>query len=377
MHVPVHDPIGMNAVPFRVERLPRLSREQALAESVIARWLGAVPSTAARLAKLLRVDASSITARVVTPSADFDPYAATCIVKVGDAEVIARGSSAGVVALANRILGGPAELAAPRPLNVVEQSIWCLVVATALEDLGVSGIAWPASSGNRTKTATGSSTTTRIGGGSGSGTLGGAGCVELNVHVAEISFAIQLHVPESLPVRVPPRRTVPTWAERVTFDVPVVLARCALGQADVGRLGLRSLVTVDPVGGVRVARVGKPVIGGAELEIFGGAVRIRPGAAALAAGGTTDVVAEVVSGYVPRAMSLPDDAHVELTVGLGTTRMSLRQLVELSVGQVVQLGRPLGGPFDLRAAGKLVGKGELVDVDGELAVRIVSLGDQE
>jgi type III secretion protein Q len=103
------------------------------------------------------------------------------------------------------------------------------------------------------------------------------------------------------------------------------------------------------------------------LEIFGGAVGLAgtPGA----------LVAEVTTGYVPRDMSLPDDAHVELTVGLGTTRLSLRQVMELAVGQVVPLGRPLAGPFELRAAGQLVGQGELVDVDGELGVRIVRLAD--
>ena len=56
-------------------------------------------------------------------------------------------------------------------------------------------------------------------------------------------------------------------------------------------------------------------------------------------------------------LSLPDDAHVELTVALGTTQLSLRQVFELSVGQIVSLGRPLAGPFELRAAGRLVGKG--------------------
>jgi flagellar motor switch/type III secretory pathway protein FliN len=123
------------------------------------------------------------------------------------------------------------------------------------------------------------------------------------------------------------------------------------------------------VANLRVTRLGAPTVQAVELEILGGVVGLRgkPGA----------VVAEVATGYVPRAMSLPDDAHVELTVGLGTTRMSLRQVFELAVGQVVPLGRPLAGPFDVRAAGKFVGKGELVDVDGELAVRIVSLGDQE
>ncbi len=74
-------------------------------------------------------------------------------------------------------------------------------------------------------------------------------------------------------------------------------------------------------------------------------------------------------------MALPDEAHLELTVALGTTRLSLRALTELAIGQVISLGRPLSGPFDLRVEGRVIGRGELVDVDGELGVRIVSLGD--
>ena len=89
------------------------------------------------------------------------------------------------------------------------------------------------------------------------------------------------------------------------------------------------------------------------------------------------MVAEVATGYVGRAMSLPDDARVELTVGLATAQLPLRQVLELAVGEVVPLGRPLAGPFEIRAAGELVGRGELVDLDGELGVRIVSLGEQE
>ena len=105
----------------------------------------------------------------------------------------------------------------------------------------------------------------------------------------------------------------------------------------------------------------------AELALAGGGVGLSARHGALEA--------EVVTGYVPRDMSLPDDAHVELTVALGTTRLTLRQLGDLAIGQIIELGRPLAGPFELRAAGRVVGRGELVDVDGELAVRIVSLGD--
>jgi len=75
-------------------------------------------------------------------------------------------------------------------------------------------------------------------------------------------------------------------------------------------------------------------------------------------------------------MALPDDAHLELTVQLGTTQLSLRQLAELVPGAIIPLGRPLAGPYEVHAGGRLVGRGELVDVDGELGVRIVSLQEQ-
>jgi type III secretion protein Q len=76
-------------------------------------------------------------------------------------------------------------------------------------------------------------------------------------------------------------------------------------------------------------------------------------------------------------MALLDEASLEVTVQLGATRLSLRQLGELAVGQIVPLGRPLAGPYEVRVAGRMVGQGELVDIDGELGVRIVSIADQE
>jgi type III secretion protein Q len=88
------------------------------------------------------------------------------------------------------------------------------------------------------------------------------------------------------------------------------------------------------------------------------------------------VEATVTTGYVRHEMALPDDAHLELTVQLGTTSLSLRQLAELAVGQIVPLGRPLAGPYEIHAAGRLVGQGELVDIDGELGVRIVALTNE-
>jgi flagellar motor switch/type III secretory pathway protein FliN len=108
---------------------------------------------------------------------------------------------------------------------------------------------------------------------------------------------------------------------------------------------------------------------GLELVIGAGGVGLSapPGA----------VEARVATEYVSRDMALADDANLEVTVQLGTTRLSLRQLGELAIGQIVPLGRPLAGPYEVRAAGRMVGHGELVDIDGELGVRMVSIADQD
>jgi flagellar motor switch/type III secretory pathway protein FliN len=333
---------NFSAYPFA--RLRKLSRRDAQLESTLARWIAA-RSRGERLGKLVggavtNVEVvATVDANAIKPRA-FDPFAARCEVRVRGAAIEVRGSSMAVRTIAQRLVGGPAELAAPRPLGVVEKSIFALVVATALEDLGVAGEVWPnldivdvdvpARTPGRT-------------------------IVELAITVGDLVLSVQIHAAPELLLRAPPPRELPAWFDAAKLEVAIVLGRCALAIDDLARLAVRSLITLE-----------RPA-GNAELHVLGGAIGVAaaPGA----------VVAEVVTGYVPRDMSLPDQAHVELTVALGTTQLSLRQISELALGQIIQLGRPLAGPFELRAAGRVVGRGELVDVDGELAVRIVSLGD--
>jgi hypothetical protein len=360
---------NFSAYPF--DRLRTLRRRDALVESTVARWIAA-QARGERLARLVGI--SAVRAEVVAPGA-FDPFAARCEVRVGGAALSVRGSSLAVRAIAQRLLGGPAELAAPRPLGVVERSIWALVVATALEDLGVAGEVWPtldetdrvsgevsamlddndrgATRVERPRRASEEPATAERP----RRAADEAATVELAVSLGDIALAVQMQAPADLLLRVPPARPMPAWFATTHLDVPIVVGRCALDRSSQGRLAVRSVVTLD-----------RPVAA-AELEILGGSVGLSAVHGA--------VVATVATGYVPRDMSLPDDAHLELTVALGTTRLSLREISDLAIGQVVNLGRPLAGPFELRAAGRVVGRGELVDVDGELAVRIVSLGDQE
>jgi flagellar motor switch/type III secretory pathway protein FliN len=184
---------------------------------------------------------------------------------------------------------------------------------------------------------------------SASNTPGAWRAVELAVVLGGVSMTVVAFVPRSLELRTPPSRGWPAW----TFDIPIVVGRSAIERAAISQLGVGDIITVERT---------------LELQIGDGRIGLTAAPRA--------VEATVSTGYLPRDMTLPDDAHLELTVQLGTTRMSLRALSELAVGQIVSLGRPLAGPFEVRAAGRLVGQGELVDVDGELGVRIVSLAQE-
>jgi flagellar motor switch/type III secretory pathway protein FliN len=64
------------------------------------------------------------------------------------------------------------------------------------------------------------------------------------------------------------------------------------------------------------------------------------------------------------------DVPVVVRVEIGTARMKAREWAVLQPGDVVSLGAKLGSAVTLRVAGQAVAEGELVDLDGEVGVRI-------
>jgi flagellar motor switch protein FliN/FliY len=67
-----------------------------------------------------------------------------------------------------------------------------------------------------------------------------------------------------------------------------------------------------------------------------------------------------------------EDAAIVVRVELGTVEMKAREWSQLGPGDVVTLGRRIGDPAILRVGGVELARGELVQVDGEYGVRIVS-----
>jgi flagellar motor switch protein FliM len=77
----------------------------------------------------------------------------------------------------------------------------------------------------------------------------------------------------------------------------------------------------------------------------------------------------------PPSDALLRELPVQITCEIGRVTLSAREVLELRPGAVVPVGRPLAGPVDLTAGGRVLARGELVDVEGEIGVRVTELAD--
>lgn len=71
--------------------------------------------------------------------------------------------------------------------------------------------------------------------------------------------------------------------------------------------------------------------------------------------------------------SLLRELPVQVTCEIGRVTLSAKEVLELRPGAVLPVGRPLAGPVDLTAGGRVLARGELVDVEGEIGVRITEI----
>ena len=74
-----------------------------------------------------------------------------------------------------------------------------------------------------------------------------------------------------------------------------------------------------------------------------------------------------------KATGRMDDIPVLLTFTAGQTSLAIRELLSLSVGQIVDLNCPASTRVTISTHGQVIGVGELIDIEGRLAVEIISL----
>lgn len=75
----------------------------------------------------------------------------------------------------------------------------------------------------------------------------------------------------------------------------------------------------------------------------------------------------------PSEIDLIMDVPVQLTVELGRTKLTIKNLLQLGQGSVVELDGLAGEPMDIFVNGYLIAQGEVVVVDEKYGIRLTDI----
>ena len=64
---------------------------------------------------------------------------------------------------------------------------------------------------------------------------------------------------------------------------------------------------------------------------------------------------------------------VNLSVELGRTKISLKEVMDLNEGSIIELERLVGEPLDLVVNGQIIAQGEVVAIDNNYGLRITNV----
>lgn len=79
------------------------------------------------------------------------------------------------------------------------------------------------------------------------------------------------------------------------------------------------------------------------------------------------------SSYAENNLELIMSVPIQITVELGKTRKKIKDIAELTIGNIVELDRQAGDQVDVVANGRLIAKGDVVVVDDNYSVRITEI----
>ena len=76
---------------------------------------------------------------------------------------------------------------------------------------------------------------------------------------------------------------------------------------------------------------------------------------------------------MPANLNLFLDVPVGVTVQLGSCQLSMREVLQLNAGSVVQLDKLADAPVEVLVNDKLVARGEVVVVENKFGIKITEL----
>ncbi len=199
----------------------------------------------------------------------------------------------------------------------------------------------------------------------------------LAVRVGGVRGRAALLVPRSLRAVAPPA-SVPRWALALPVEHAVVAGSATLPAREIAALAAGDVIVPDhplALDGAALAGI---------VELVAPAAR-RAFRAELAAGELRVVAVEprapVASRWRERVtmndtkelLDTMGETPVTLSLELARFTLRLEDVAALAPGEVVRTGAAIGAAVTLRAGDRVVARGELVDVEGEVGVRIREL----
>ncbi len=202
----------------------------------------------------------------------------------------------------------------------------------------------------------------------------------LQVARHQLSLRVLLPLSAAERLRPQPGAARPAWLDSVPLTLCAEAGRATLELTDLAILAAGDVVLLDHSG---LAREPSGFCGEIALRVAGSGVQLRCEAAdntLLVTHHAQHEERTMTTGHLldPQrtehaTAALPADAPIELCAELARFTLPLGELSLLGPGQVLSTGRRIGEAVTLRAAGRAIAEGELVDVDGETGVRILRL----
>jgi flagellar motor switch/type III secretory pathway protein FliN len=187
-------------------------------------------------------------------------------------------------------------------------------------------------------------------------------------------FSVRLFVVGAISSRAREARL--TQLGPLELQLPLVIASLALDRHELLGLELGGALLAAEGASIDVRGAGRGVLV-PPLSERGIAVELRPDGR-LVVGETAQVRLSVEREKTSEkdADTLTDvllDTPIVVRIELGAVSMTAREWAELAPGDVIETAQRIAEPVVLRVAGREVGRGELVNVDGQVGVRIQKL----
>ncbi|MCB0879535.1 MAG: flagellar motor switch protein FliN [Thermoleophilia bacterium] len=111
-------------------------------------------------------------------------------------------------------------------------------------------------------------------------------------------------------------------------------------------------------------------------------VTAAPAAATPAADNVVQLASAAAATAAEQARSQADldllmNVPLPLTVELGNTQRTIRELVDFSIGSIIELGKLAGDPLDIKVNDRVIARGEVVVIDEEFGIRVTEIVSPE